>query len=128
MAKSKLEKLIENWSQHKFSTGCYPGDDYLKFERAFRGVLKEVGEEANCDLYKFLKNHYECSGVLKSRETGALVYVRISDVRFFPGEWYQHILYRQMKDDKDWGGKGGPNHYSTLTDLSANVARMVDID
>lgn len=127
MAKSKTEKFLDTWRDHEFSTGITPGEDYLKFERAFRGVLKEVGEQANCDLFKFSKNHYECSAVLKARETGFLVYVRISDVRFFRGEWYRNILYRQMKDETDWSGKGGPNRYSTLTDLSANIARVVAV-
>lgn len=127
MAKTKLEKFLDAWRNHWFSSGPYPGEDYLKFERAFRGVLKEVGEQANCDLFKFNKNHYECSAVLKARETGLLVYVSISDVRFFQGEWYSHILYRQMKDETDWSGKGGPNRYSTLTELSGYIARLVAI-
>lgn len=113
---SKVERLVEKWSTHHFSTGVYPGEDYKKFQREARAALKEVAEAAGYTLYKFLPNHYEFCAVLQERETGAYAYVSISDVRFFKNEWATHVLYRQMKNENDW--KGGANHYSPLIGLS----------
>lgn len=119
---SKVEKLEAKWYDHEFSSGPYPGEDYLQFQKEARAALAEVAAEAGYVLYKFNKNHYEFSAVLQEKETGAFAYVSIADVRFFPREWGEHILYRRMKHETDW--VGGPNHYSSLRMLAHDLQRL----
>jgi len=119
---SKIAKFEKEWKAHTFSTGVYPGEDYVSFQRKYRNLLKAVAENAGMELHSFNKNHYEFSAVLRDKETGAFVYVSISDVRFFPNEWATSILYRTMAHEKDW--TGGYNRYSTLSDLSDNLRRL----
>ena len=37
------------------------------------------------------------------------LFISISDVRYFPSDWYEHILMRTAKSDKDY--RGGCNSF-----------------
>ena len=100
---------IEKWIGFQFSTGSYPGADYLDFQKeAIRELKKMVKPDFTV---KANKNHYAFSAVLHHEESGKYVYISISDVRDFGDQWYNRVLIRMMAHDKDW--TGGPNHYCT---------------
>ena len=120
MMKSKLEK----WLGYKFSSGCTTGEDYKKFQRAAKSELKKMATENGMTLHKFNPNHYEFSAVLKDTESDTFMYVSISDVRFFPDEWYREVLYRTMKHDHDW--TGGHNNYCCWPELGECTRRLMD--
>lgn len=123
---AKLGKKIisfgNKWLCHEFSSGCHPGEDYLKFQTEYRSVLRAVAEEAGYKLVKFNKNHYCFSAVLQEIETQAYAYVSISDVRGSSTDWFYRILYRQMENANDWKGK--ENHYCDLSDLDKCLKRL----
>ena len=73
-------------------------------------MCKEYGWE----LVKVNKNHYEFSAFFKDTDDN-YVYFSISDVRYFQNEWYNHILVRTAKHDKDYSG--GQNNYTNLENL-----------
>ena len=50
------------------------------------------------------------------------MYMSISDVRFFKNEWYNHILFRTAKSEKDF--TGGTNLYTTLPLLRLAIKNM----
>lgn len=122
MKKSKVEILLDRWLGHQFSSGSIAGEDYLKFQRESKRVLKELAGEAGYDLYRFNPNHYCFSAVLQQIEGGAFAYVSASDVRFGKDEWATHLLYRQMKHEEDW--TGGPNHYCSMLELPASLRAL----
>ncbi len=122
---NKIIKFGDKWLMHSFSSGSYHGRDYIQFQKEAKVILRAVAAEAGYDLHQFNKNHYEFSAVLKERETGAFAYISIPDVRGFTNEWFNHILYRQMRHAKDWCGLS--NHYTTLFDLSANLQKLYHI-
>ena len=106
---------LKKWIDYSFSTGSETGEDYRKFERAYRTELKKIAEKAGFELYKFNKNHYEFSAVLRNKENNGFVYIAISDVRYFKNQWYNNILYRQMRNENDWTGL--QNMYCSLDNL-----------
>lgn len=123
---SKVEKLIKKYYNHTFDDmGCYTSDDYKSFERKYRNVLKEIGEEIGLDLHNFNGNHYEFSAVMKSKTDEKYYYISISDTRYWENEWCDSILYRTMEHDKDY--RGGSNHYSNLRNLGENLKRLMSI-
>lgn len=122
MKKSKTQQLLDHWLGYKFSTGSYPGEDYVKFQREAKQALKELTSEAGYSLYSFNANHYCFSAVVQENKSGAFAYISISDVRFWPDEWAHKVLYRQMKHEKDW--TGGANHYCRLTELPDMLQRL----
>lgn len=119
---NKLKEFIRQWSNYEFSTGGMTGDDYLKFQAGFRRVLAGIAKQAGYQIHQFNKNHYCCPAVLKQTQTGAFAYLSISDVRFWPNQWYTSILYRQMRHQTDWTGR--ENHYCTLEELAGELSRL----
>ncbi|MBQ8749088.1 MAG: hypothetical protein IJZ29_01270 [Clostridia bacterium] len=110
---TKLNEL-KKYLNYEFSTGCYTGDDYKEFERKYISYLKAMCKEYGWELVKANKNHYEFSAFFKDADDN-YVYFSISDVRYFQNEWYNHILVRTAKHDKDYSG--GQNNYTNLESL-----------
>lgn len=111
----KKKSFIEQWLCYQFSTGSETGQDYKNFEKQARKDLSVRAKAAGYTLVKFNNNHYCFSAVLRRVESGAYVYISISDVRFWPDEWYSHVLYRTMRHATDW--TGGMNHYCMWDEL-----------
>ena len=119
---AKLEEL-KRYLTHEFSTGCYTGDDYKTFQTKYLNYLKTICRENHWKLVNIRKNHYCFSAFIKSAENKC-AYISISDVRYFPGEWYKHILIRKVQHEQDY--RGGFNHYTTLENLPVKAAELLD--
>ena len=119
---AKLEEL-KRYLTHEFSTGCYTGDDYKTFQTKYLNYLKTICRENHWQLVNIGKNHYCFSAFIKSAENKC-AYISISDVRYFPGEWYKHILSRSAQHEQDY--RGGFNPYTPLDDLPVKAAELVD--
>ena len=121
--KKKMNAFIKKWDGFHFSSGSYPGEDYLEFQKGYKSLLRLIAADAGCELYEFNKNHYEFSAVMRHTETGSFIYISISDVRFFGNKWKDNILYRTMEHDHDW--HGGQNHFCTLEKLVDGVSSLL---
>lgn len=114
-------KEIEKYRNFEFSTGCATGKDYITFQTKYRNALKKMCDTYGWELVKFMKGHYEFSAFIKNEED-KYVYLSISDVRFFPNKWQDHILIRKADSPTDY--IGGANFYSDLCLLDANIAMI----
>lgn len=113
---------IEKWLGYQFSSGSYPGADYLTFQKeAIRELRKMVKPDFSATVYK---NHYEFSAVLSLVDTGKLVYLDIGDVRSYGDPWYNRVLIRTMAHDKDW--TGGPNHYCKWPEIKTTALKLIE--
>lgn len=116
-----LNKNLQKWVNHVFSTGCGTGEDYLKFQRAMKADLKNQVAAKGLDLLSFNGNHYCFSAVVINPVNEKLAYVAISDVRI--GKWVDHTLYRTMQNKNDW--TGGINRYCSWDKIGESVAVML---
>jgi len=101
----------EKWLDHKFESSSTKTPEFKQFARDFLSDIKKV-----CDGYEIVEKsvgHFYVSGFLKKE--GKYFYFSISDVRSFPGEWFNNILVRTAKNEKDY--TGGSNNYAKLTNL-----------
>ena len=120
---SKKTPVVEDWVEHQFSTGPCAGKDYIGFQRAARRDLKKAAQSAGFTLHKFLPNHYCFSAVLRHQEdTEIFAYVSVSDVRIGSSRWYEQVLYRTMKHEKDW--TGGQNQWCRWDELAQALAGL----
>ena len=87
---AKLEEL-KKYLTHEFSSGSYTGVDYKTFQTKYINYLKAICRENHWQLVNVGRNHYCFSAFIKSGENKC-VYISISDVRYFVGDWYGHIL------------------------------------
>ena len=119
---AKLEEL-KKYINYEFSTGVYTGEDYKTFQTKYLNYLKAMCRENHWQLVNVGKNHYCFSAFIKSSQNQC-VYITISDVRYFSNEWYRHILIRTANNEVDY--RGGFNNYTTLENLCAKTAELLD--
>lgn len=117
---TNIQDLIK-YIDYEFSTGCTTGEDYKTFERKYIKYLKLIAKENGWELVNIGKSHYEFSAFFKNKDK--YVYISISDVRFFQNDWYNHILFRTAKHEKDY--TGGGNQYTTLTKLPLMIEKYL---
>lgn len=118
-----LNAELERWTTHDFSSGCYPGEDYLEFVKEMEKDLKRQAKENALNVEWFTPNHYSFSACLKNNETDKFVYVMVSDVRVtLNGDWSTHTLYRTMQNPEDY--RGGQNMYGPWEDIGKLTKRI----
>ena len=118
---AKLHEL-EKYLNYQFSTGCDTGKDYKTFQRKYINYLHTVCKENDWNLVNVGKNHYCFSAFIKNKHD-LCVYISIPDMRFWKNEWYNHILIRAAKDEKDY--HGGHNYYTDLLQLPQKAKSLL---
>ena len=115
---------LKRYYGHVFDHGgCGITEDAKMFLRRYRDWLKKLWSGIyEIDVYK---NYYYLSAVVKSAD-GKFVYVNISDIRYWKDEWATSILIRRMKDEEDWSGAGGPNHFTNISRLKEDVITLME--
>ncbi len=111
---------LEDYENYEFVSSCYRTPEYISFERKYRNYIKKHLPEGYT-LHKFNNSHFDFSCVIKS-DTNDFIYMSISDVRFFPNEWKNNILIRQMENDHDWRGKS--NNYTDLKHFTEDIKQL----
>lgn len=106
---------LQKYLTHEFSTGCYTGEDYKSFQRKYINYLRSLCKENGWELLNPCKGHYEFAVFIRN-QAGNHLYISISDVRFWKNEWYNRILIRTAKNEKDYHGAG--NHHTSLSELT----------
>ena len=104
---------LRQYLGYEFSSGAYAGKDYLTFQTKYINYLRSMCKQNGWELIPH-RNHYEFSAFIKNTN-GKCVYIAISDVRYWQDEWYDHILIRTAKDERDF--RGGTNLHTRLVDL-----------
>ncbi len=109
----------EKWLNHEFEDSSRKTDEYKQFARDFLSDIKKLAE--GYELVDKSVGHFYVSGFLK--KDGKFIYFSCSDIRHFPNEWYNHLLIRTAKDEKDY--TGGSNGYTKLPDLKSNLDKLM---
>ena len=118
---AKLSEL-KKYLNYEFSTGVYTGEDYKTFQTKYINYLKSICKENGWIFVNALRNHYCFSAFIKSSD-GNFIYLSISDVRFFRNEWFNHVLIRTAKNEKDY--TGGSNKYYSLPVLQFAIHQLL---
>lgn len=118
---SKDKIGIEKWLGYDFESSTIRTPEYSVFEREYKKELvKQLPE--NCSIVNFSGSHFELSCFIKNNTSGRFAYLSISDVRYFKDAWYNNILIRTAKHDKDY--TGGSNDYSDWKNLKKNLEKL----
>lgn len=112
---------LNKYLNHTFESSCYTTEDYLAFQNKYISYLRSLFKQHDFKIIKVMRNHYEFSMFVEVNNT--VVYLSISDVRYFQNEWYNHILIRTAKDENDY--RGNTNHYTNLPDLIENIKKLI---
>lgn len=101
------------------SSGLTP--QFASFARSFKSYCKKIAGN-DYELISFNRGHFYCSGFFKNKATNKYAYFSTSDVRFFKNEWYNRLLVRTAKHDKDFSG--GANHTYMLDQLAEAISQL----
>lgn len=106
------------WFEHQFTSSSVKTPEFKAFANAFRADIRAL-----CPGWtpvNFNTGHFYVSGFLE--RFGKYVYFSASDVRYYPREWYNHVLIRTAKGPGDY--TGGPNNYTSLPNIERAIARL----
>lgn len=116
---AKLEEL-QKYLDYEFSTSVYTGEDYKKFQNKYINYIRSICKEHGWEIVNVGRGHYYFSLFIKEGEK--CIFLCISDVRYFRNSWYNRILVRTAKHEKDY--TGGQNMYTTLERLPIMLTWM----
>lgn len=111
---------VSQFLNQEFVSSTTQTKEFRNFARSYKKALKQNLPDG-IKIAAFNTNHFCISGFVTDGEK--YVYFSVSDVRFFPNEWYHHILIRTAKDTSDY--TGGMNQYTTLKDFGRKVQRLL---
>lgn len=117
-----MNSKLKKWCGYEFSTGISTGEEYLRFQKEAKTELKKMLSASGFEIFKFLPNHYEFSCIVRKLEEERYYYISISDVRMFGDKWWNNVLYRAMKDEKDYGGE--QNHYCKWEEIGESLIAL----
>lgn len=110
---------LQKWLSHEFSSSSEPQPDYLQFQRELKLLLRQQAEAMEYKVINAIQGHYEFSIIIQNSLTMRIFYIGISDVRFFKNRWHSRILWREMKNARDYIGHH--NNFSPLSTLMADI-------
>lgn len=119
--KKQAEKTgIEKWVSNNFESSTGLTDEFSSFSKDFKKHLKSIAG-SDYELY-FSMGSFYCSGFFRNKKTEKFCYFSISDVRHFRDAWWNNVLVRTAKNEKDY--TGGSNNSCRLADLKENIEKL----
>ena len=112
---------IRAWLGYRFESSSGLTPEFALFARAYKKHITDLLGNG-FSLAAWSRGHFEASGFVKNKTTGHLAYFSCPDVRVWLDQWYNNILVRTAKDEKDY--TGCTNNYCTLDTLSEAITRL----
>ena len=114
-------KHVQQWIGVQFVSSASLTPQFARFARAYKqALIAALGEDFA--LVRWNRGHFYVSAFFRHTRTGRFVYLSCADVRFSPNEWYERILIRQARSERDF--TGGANHYVALDCLPEAALRL----
>ena len=111
-----MDKLLA-WAGHEFESSCYKTPEFKKFASDVKRAIKSPNLAISFNV-----GHFYVSGMVRNAGTGKYAYFSVSDVRFFPDEWKNNVLFRTAEHSADW--TGGRNQYCNIQSLVRNLEHI----
>lgn len=123
---SDIPKTLRPYYGYRFSSGGTTGEDFRVFAVKFKNVIKKLLPDGY-NIKQVNYNHYEMS-IVVTNPCAKLIYVRISDVRFWQDAWLTDILIRGMADENDWSGRHFSNKITDLFTFTEDIQKIHPIE
>lgn len=111
---------MNRWRNYRFESSTGPTQEFSQFARDFKKHITNA-LPVRTELVKWSRGHFCISGFVKRGIS--FVYFSISDVRYFQDDWYNNILIRTAKHEKDY--LGGSNNYTSLKGFADAVNTLL---
>lgn len=114
---------VKDWLDVAFESSSGLTEEFAKFNREIKSYVKDLVKD-DFELANWNRGHFYFSGFLKNKKNGEFVYFSASDVRHFSNGWYNNLLIRTAKHDKDYSG--GSNASTKLTNLATKANELTN--
>jgi len=121
--KSEVSKGIESWVGFHFESSSGLTEEFASFAKDFKKYLLQQVKN-DFDLVRWSRGHFEVYGHLKHKKTGQFIYFSISDVRYFADSWYNSVLIRTAKHEKDY--TGGSNNSCNFNAIAIQAIALLN--
>jgi hypothetical protein len=111
---------MKQWKGYVFESSSTRTEEFKKFDKDLKSFIKK--ELNDFTILKKSKGHFELFIFAENKTTKKIVYISISDVRFFQDSWLNNILIRTAKSDVDY--TGGSNNYTSLENLNKTAISL----
>jgi hypothetical protein len=112
---------VRQWLNHNFESSSTTTPEFKSFTRDFKHSLNLI-IKPEFEIKNFIRGHFYISGFLQNRCNGNYGYFSTSDVRFSPNDWFNNVLIRTAKHDKDY--TGGFNNYCRLENIKETALKL----
>ena len=119
---SALKKGIKKWIGNNFESSSGLTREFADFAREYHRELKKALAPSYI-ITGWSRGHFYLSAFVKDIKTGKLVYISTSDVRGGHSGWYNSILMRTAKHERDW--TGGSNHFTTWPKIKEDIDYLI---
>lgn len=116
LEKNKEKTGIEKWINYDFESSSSLTPEFAEFRKEIKKYIKNILDKNLELIMPFGSLHFAFSGFIKNKLTEKYVYFSSSDVRYWPNAWYNNLLIRTAKNEKDF--TGGSNDWCRLPDIS----------
>ena len=116
-------KHMIDWIGVNFQSSSGLTEQFSEFARDFKRYIKQQ-LYPNQYIAGWSRGHFYVSGFVRCiyKQGDRFVYFSVSDVRHFPGDWWNHVLIRTAKNDKDY--TGGTNYDCRLDEFGYRTLRL----
>jgi len=115
------KNIMAKWDNYLFESSSSKTPEFKAFASDFKKEIKRQATIYGLALSSFNIGHFYVSGFLQVRDN--FVYFSCSDVRYFPNDWKNNLLYRTARDIKDF--TGGSNHCCSLDQLGEKAKALL---
>lgn len=120
--KEVKKKGIEGWVGYIFESSSGLTEEFASFARDIKKHLTEIMKKEGFSLVSFSRGHFYFSAFFE--KNGKYIYVSSDDVRYSVNGWYNNLLVRTAKHDKDY--TGGSNDWATLQGLPEKANKLIN--
>ena len=116
-----LESFIYDWEGHRFDSGSWKTDYFIRFSRELKTALNKCMPD-HIEIAKYSEGHFYINIFFRNKNTGNYANYFTSDVRYFQDEWVKYGTIRAADDTKDH--RGATNIAVKLVDIFEEVDRL----
>ena len=117
--KQNADDSIKKWLGNNFESSSGLTEEFAAFYQDFNRHVKKLLPGYSV---KLLRGHFCANGFITNVLTSKIVYISCPDVRFFKDGWFNRLLIRTAKHDKDY--TGGANYMIKLNDLKLKADEL----
>jgi len=117
---TNMPNNIKAWIDYEFESSSGLTPEFAAFSRQIKTELRKL--MIGYTLLNYNRGHFDFSAFFQNNKTTKIIYISSSDIRHYPNDWYNLLLIRTAKHDKDH--TVSYNHYTSLPTIKIKADKL----